>query len=229
MPIKPVITHPWNLGVAEAVKLQEQLAPRVEWEDRLGAIRYVAGVDAAYDETRNRLFAAAVVLDADSLACIESAAVQEALTFPYIGGLFAFRELPAVIQALEKLNATPGLIVCDGLGVAHPRRFGLASHLGVLFDVPTIGCSKTRLLGEAATPGPTRGDRVALVDGGELVGCVLRTRDRVKPVCVSTGHRVALQTACDWILRLTPRYRLPETTRRADRAARRAKAQSDPI
>jgi deoxyribonuclease V len=187
----------------------------------MGRVCLVAGVDAAYDERHDQQVAAAVVLDADDLNLIEYAIAREAVRFPYIPGLFAFRELPTILQALNKLNRMPDLIVCDGQGLAHPRRFGLACHLGVLCDIATIGCSKTPLTGEAKIPGPNRGDRAPLADGDEIVGAVLRTQDSIKPVYVSVGHRVSLNTACQWILRLASRYRLPQTTRRADQIVRR--------
>lgn len=139
-------------------------------------------------------------------------------------GLFAFREIPALLDALDRLRVTPDVLICDGHGMAHPRRFGLAAHLGVLTGLPSFGVGKTRLLGTWEPVGPLRGDRSALIDDGETVGAVLRTRDDVKPVFVSTGHRMDLETACSLTLRLTPRYRLPETTRAADRAGRDAVA-----
>ncbi len=140
--------------------------------------------------------------------------------FPYVPGLFAFREVPALLAALDKLTVRPDVLVCDGHGLAHPRRFGLASHLGVLTGLPAFGVGKTRLLGDWAPVGPRRGDRSPLIDAGETVGAVLRTQDGVKPVFVSAGHRMDLAGACDLTLALTPRYRLPETTRAADRACR---------
>lgn len=221
---EPKIEHAWNLSAADAVLLQKSLAHRVVAHDRLNVVRCVAGVDVAYDEGAKRQFAAAVVLDADaSFFMIESATAQEPVRSAYIPGLFSFRELPTIIQALRKLKTTPDLIVVDGQGIAHPRRFGLASHLGVMFDIPTIGCSKTRLIGAAEAPGIRRGDYSPLMDRGEVVGRVLRTQDNVKPVYVSVGHFVSLPTACDWILKTAVRYRLPETTRQADQIVRRLK------
>ena len=148
--MQPTLTHPWPTGEAEALALQSALAPRVERADRLGDVRLVGGVDVAYEEGGDRLHAAAVVLDAATLALVESATATGTARFPYRPGLFSFRELPPLIDALARLQCTPDLIVCDGQGLAHPRRFGLACHLGVLFDVPTIGCGKTPLLGAGA-------------------------------------------------------------------------------
>jgi len=225
--MQPILNHPWPETEAEAVALQQAWAPRVERGDRLGEVRLVAGVDVAYEEGSQRLHAAAVVLDAATLAVVESATASGVACFPYVPGLFSFRELPPIIEALARLRTTPDLIVCDGQGLAHPRRFGLACHLGVLFDVPTIGCGKTPLagIGDLARAvdalGSLRGDTFALVDAGETLGCALRTQDGVNPLYVSTGHRISLPTACEWVLRLSPKYRLPETTRMADQLVRR--------
>jgi deoxyribonuclease V len=219
--MKPVLHHPWNLNEAEALRLQEELASKVSREDRLTEVRLVAGVDVAYHPVGDKLAASVVVLDAVTLEPVETSVAEDRATFPYMPGLFSFRELPPIVKALRKLHTRPDLIVCDGQGLAHPRRFGLACHLGVLFDVPAIGCGKTRLIGEAEEPGPKRGERSPLIDRGEIVGSVLRTQDGIKPVYVSIGHRVSLETACKWILRLAPRYRLPETTRLSDQLVRK--------
>ncbi|WP_129843291.1 endonuclease V [Streptomyces sp. RFCAC02] len=183
----------------------------------------VAGVDVAYDDGRDLVVAAAVVLDAVTLTVVESATAARAVPFPYLPGLLAFRELPAVLDALGALRHTPDLVVCDGYGVAHPRRFGLACHLGVLTGLPAIGVAKTPFLFRYGPPGPRRGDAAPLLDGDEEVGRALRTRDGVKPVFVSAGHRTTLADACAHTLHLTTLgYRLPETTRAADRLCRQA-------
>lgn len=218
--MEPVMMHTWDLAPGEAERLQRSLSAQVIKTDQLDDVRYVAGVDAACDPKTDKQLAAVVVLDAHSLQVIETAVAEEQVSFPYMPGLFSFRELPSIVKALKRLNTTPDLIVCDGHGIAHPRRFGLACHLGVMFDVPAIGCGKTILTGVAAEPGKTRGDRVPLVDRDEVIGYALRTQDNIKPVYVSIGHRISLPTACDWILRLSPRYRLPETTRMADQLVR---------
>jgi deoxyribonuclease V len=220
--MKQVVTHAWDLSEAQALTLQRELAGRVERENRFGEIRYIAGVDVAYDPQSERVIGAAVALDANSLVVLEHQIAEDVTRFPYVPGLFSFRELPPIAQALEKLHLTPDLIVCDGQGIAHPRRFGLACHIGVLFDVATIGCAKTSLLGEAGNVGPKRGDHAPLVDHAETIGAVLRTQDDVNPVFTSIGHRISLHTACEYILRLCPRYRLPETTRHADQIVRMA-------
>lgn len=220
--MKPIVSHPWKLSQAEAVELQKSLASVVQKEDRFQEpIRYVAGVDVAYSETIDQLVAAAVVLDADTLDCVESVVIRDSVQFPYIPGLFSFRELPPIAKALELLKHAPQLIVCDGQGLAHPRRFGLANHLGVLFDCPTIGCGKTRLIGEYAEPASPRGSTSPLMDGDEVVGRVVRTQTGIKPLFLSVGHRISLDTACEWILKLAPTYRQPETTRQADQLVRK--------
>lgn len=220
--MEQAISHSWALSENEALDLQRQLVSRVERNDRLGEIRTVAGVDVAYDKHSARLVAAAVVLNAASLTVIEQATAEDVVQFPYIPGLFSFRELPPIAMALQRLKITPDLIVCDGQGIAHPRRFGLACHVGVLFDVPVIGCSKTLLLGTHEAVGSKRGDYAPLIDNGEKVGCALRTQNGIKPVYVSTGHRISLPTACEWVLRLCNKYRLPETTRHADQLANKS-------
>ena len=161
-----------------------------------------------------------VVVEWPSLAPVEQATEQAEVTFPYIPGLLSFRELPLILPAFARLRTRPDLVVVDGQGIAHPRRFGIAAHLGVLLDLPAIGCAKSRLTGTPVGElGVQRGDRVALVDRGQVVGYELRTRAGVKPLYVSPGHRIGVEGAADWVLRLTAGYRLPEPTRLADRAA----------
>ncbi|MGG7612389.1 endonuclease V, partial [Streptomyces sp. ZG43] len=177
------------------------------------------GVDVAYDDARGLVAAAAVVLDAATLQVVEEATAVGPVPFPYVPGLLAFRELPAVLAALA---APPGLVVCDGYGVAHPRRFGLASHLGVLTGLPAVGVAKNPFTFTHEPPGERRGDQTPLTDGAEEVGRALRTRTAVRPVYVSTGHGVPLDRAVAHTLHLAPTYRLPETTRRADALCRTA-------
>lgn len=203
-------------------QLQIELAEQVVREDTFKDISYVAGVDVAYEEERNIVVAAITILDVVTLELIETSTHAEKVNFPYIPGLFSFRELPPILQAYEKLSIKPELIICDGQGYAHPRRFGLACHLGVKIDVPTIGCAKTRLFGSYEEPAEKRGSYSELLDAGEVIGRVLRTQDKIKPVFVSIGHKVNLNTATDWVLKLCPEYRLPETTRTADHAVKMA-------
>jgi deoxyribonuclease V len=215
--VQQSFVNKWDLSPDDAQSLQLSLGERVVREDRIpSAIALVAGVDVAYEKDGDFVFAAVVVLDAITLEVVETATTQVTVAFPYVPGLFSFRELPPLCGALQKLETSPDLIVCDGQGVAHPRRCGLASHLGLLFDVPTIGCGKTRLIGDYSQTAPNRGSYSDLVDQNEVIGSVLRTQDGVKPLFVSIGHRVSLPTARSWILRLAPEYRQPEPIRPAN-------------
>ncbi|MFG3102438.1 endonuclease V [Streptomyces sp. NPDC048182] len=214
----------WPATEAEARAVQDALRTRVVLDEPgppPGTGR-VTGVDVAYDDERDVVAAAAVVLDAATLAVVAEATAVGRISFPYVPGLLAFREIPTVLAALEALPCPPGPVVCDGYGLAHPRRFGLASHLGVLTGLPTIGVAKNPFTFTHAEPATERGSGAPLLAGTEEVGRALRTRDGVKPVYVSVGHRVDLATACAHTLALTPAYRLPETTRRADALCRRA-------
>lgn len=220
-PVFPFAERPWPREPGEAVRLQRELAPRVvraapaEFEPRL-----VAGVDAAFPRRsgagERECLAAAVVWDLRERQVVEEVVVRQPLTFPYVPGLLSFREGPAVLAALSGLRSPVECLVCDGQGMAHPRRFGLACHLGLLTGLPSVGCAKSRLVGEAPEPGLRRGDRTPLEHRGERVGTVLRTRDRVKPVFVSPGHRMDLPTAERLVLAAGGGFRLPEPTRRAD-------------
>ncbi|MFI1538366.1 endonuclease V [Streptomyces anandii] len=187
---------------------------------------HVTGVDVAYDDDHDLVAAAAVVLDAGTLEVVAEATAVGRISFPYVPGLLAFREIPAVLAALGALPRPPGLVVCDGYGLAHPRRFGLASHLGVLTGLPTIGVAKNPFTFTHEPPAAPRGSSAPLLAGAEEVGRALRTRDGVKPVYVSVGHRVSLDNACAHTLALTPAHRQPETTRRADALCRRALAEA---
>ncbi|MCE3030154.1 endonuclease V [Streptomyces sp. CMSTAAHL-2] len=214
----------WPATEAEARAVQDELRARVVLDEPgppPGTGR-VTGVDVAYDDERDLVAAAAVVLDAATLEVVAESTAVGRVSFPYVPGLLAFRELPTVLAALESLPVVPGLVVCDGYGLAHPRRFGLASHLGVLTGLPTIGVAKNPFTFTYEEPGAARGSSAPLLAGDEEVGRALRTRDAVKPVFVSVGHRVSLAGALAHTLALTPAYRLPETTRHADGLCRRA-------
>ena len=217
--MQPVIEHGWQLTPAEAVVLQNALRQRVERVDRLPAIRHVAGVDVGFEEGGHVARAAVAVLAFPGLQPAATSVARRPVEFPYVPGLLAFRELPAVLAALANLDIAPDLILCDGQGIAHPRRFGIASHLGVLLDVPTIGAAKTRLTGQYAEPKDVKGAWTPLIDGAETIGAVVRTRVGVKPIYVSIGHRVSLKTAVELTLACVTRYRLPETTRQAHHLA----------
>ncbi|SFF10294.1 deoxyribonuclease V [Nitrosomonas sp. Nm166] len=211
--------HDWNVTPQQAVAIQERMRHFVETADRLPEIFHVAGVDVGLEESGQIARAAVVVLSFPNLKRVDQAIARRPVEFPYIPGLLSFRELPAVLDALARLHIQPDIILCDGQGIAHPRRLGIASHLGVLLDVPTIGVGKTRLTGYHIEPPDERGGWVPLQDKGEVIGAVLRTRPGVKPVYVSLGHRLTLQTAIQMVMACTTRYRLPETTRQAHKLA----------
>lgn len=217
------VSHPWDLSVAEARSLQLQLAEQVVAETTFNPseVRTVAGVDVGFRDDVAQ--AAIVVLSFPGLEPVDCALGRAPVTFPYVPGLLTFREGPSVLEALEKLRLWPDLFVFDGHGLAHPRRIGLAAHMGVLLDHPCIGCAKSRLTGSRDEPGEAMGDWVPLWDQGESIGAVVRSRAKVKPLYVSVGHRVDLQTAIEFVLRCTQGYRLPETTRYAHRVASGAK------
>ncbi|MBD2770602.1 deoxyribonuclease V [Iningainema tapete] len=212
--------HGWTLTMDEAIAIQEQLQSEVITEDQLTEqVKYVAGVDMGFEEDGTISRAAVAVLSFPDLQIQETTLARRPTTFPYIPGFLSFREIPAVLDALEKIQLTPDIILCDGQGIAHPRRFGIACHLGVLVDIPTIGVAKSLLVGKHDDLAETRGSWQPLIHKGETVGAVLRTRTGVKPVYISSGHRISLPTAIDYVMRCTPKYRLPETTRIADRLA----------
>ena len=202
----------------EAQQLQIALASSVVREDCSQGVEWVAGVDVHYPE-KGLARAAAVLFHYPDLIQESVQVIEEDVAFPYVPGLLSFREAPAALRALGALPRRPGLVMVDGQGIAHPRRLGLASHLGLWLDVPTIGCAKSRLIGEADKPGTEAGAWSPLVDKGETIGAVLRTRTGVKPLYVSIGHRVDLDAAIQWVLGCCKGYRLPEPARWAHRAA----------
>ena len=211
----------WDVDPAEARALQRRLAREVIAAGDVTNVRAVAGVDISTGPRGTDAGRAAVVVIAwPPLTPVEQALEEAPVTFPYVPGLLSFRELPLILPAFERLRTRPDLVLVDGQGIAHPRRFGIAAHLGVLLDLPAIGCAKSRLTGvPAGELGPERGARVALRDRGEVVGYEVRTRTGVKPLYVSPGHRIGHEAAAEWVLRLTAGYRLPEPTRLAHQAA----------
>ncbi|MFB2939176.1 deoxyribonuclease V [Aerosakkonemataceae cyanobacterium BLCC-F154] len=211
--------HDWPLTAEEAIVIQQQLASEVITSDQLTTVQYVAGVDVGFTESGSITRAAVAVLSFPDLQLQEYAIAYRPTTFPYVPGFLSFREVPAVLEAMEKLTITPNLILCDGQGIAHPRRFGIACHLGLLTNIPAIGVAKSLLVGKHAELPEERETWQPLIYRGETIGAVLRTRTGVKPVYVSSGHRVSLPTAIDYVLRCTTKYRLPETTRWADKLA----------
>jgi len=211
--------HPWDVTAAEAIALQQRLRNEVVADDRFTRIDTVAGVDVGFEKRGAVTRAAVAVLSLPGLELQEYAIAHRPTEFPYIPGLLSFREVPAVLDALQRLSRLPDLLLCDGQGQAHPRRFGIACHLGVLSDLPAIGVAKSRLIGTYAPLAESKGSRQPLYDKGEVIGTVLRTRYGVRPLYISVGHRIALDTAVDYVLRCTTRYRLPETTRAAHKLA----------
>jgi deoxyribonuclease V len=220
--------HDWNLSPGDAIALQKRLAGRVEHADRLGPVRHLAGVDIGFEQGGEITRAAVVVMawppgPGGQWEVVEQAVHREPTRMPYVPGLLSFREVPAALGAFAMLDTRPELVMVDGQGIAHPRRLGVASHLGLWLDLPTIGVAKSRLCGRHGEPGPARGDWTPLVDGPDdaLIGAVLRSRVKVKPIFVSPGHRLSLPTALDWVVACLGRTKLPEPTRRADRLASR--------
>lgn len=214
--MKALALHPWKVTPAEARQIQLELRARMERDDRLPALRLVAGADVALDLRRGRAIGGVIVYHLPEMLEVERATASRPLTFPYVPGLLSFREIPVLLAAFERLRAEPDLIFYDGQGYAHPRRFGIACHLGVLLDRPTIGCAKSRLIGTHREPARAAGSWVPLVDAGEVIGAVLRTREGVKPIYVSPGHRISLARAIEWTQAVSDGYRIPRPTREAD-------------
>jgi deoxyribonuclease V len=217
MPVTIRDLHSWDMSPGDAIKLQRDLAAQVITDQPLGALRLVAGVDVSVKNNVSR--AAVVVLDYLRLDVVETVTAQRPTPFPYIPGLLSFREGAVIVDALRKLDSTPDVFIFDGQGTIHPRRLGIACHIGLWLDRPTVGCAKSRLIGHAEPLAAEKGSWVPLLDRGETVGVVLRTRTNVKPVFVSVGHRTTLDDARQLVLSCTTRYRLPEPTRAAHHAA----------
>lgn len=215
--------HDWNLTPAQAIAVQKDLSIRVRIEPLADEVRTVAGVDCAFGAFGRTVLAVAVLCDARTWEVLAHTSVCEECNFPYVPGLLSFREAPAVIEAINQLSCRPDLVMCDGQGLAHPRGLGLASHLGLWLDLPTIGAAKSRLCGEHRPVGARKGSRVRLTLEKRTVGCVLRTRDNVKPIYVSVGHRITLDEAAEWTLRACRGFRLPEPTRQAHQYVTRLK------
>jgi len=207
--------HPWDLTPAEARALQADLANQVDTDSLLPPWRTLAAADVSFDRGSEVLFAAVVVIQGENFEVVEKVGLTSPARFPYVPGLLSFREAPALLEAFDKLRTRPDVVLCDGQGIAHPRRLGIASHLGLRLDLPTVGCAKSRLCGRYEEPGPDRGDRTPLIDKGQTIGAVLRTRDRVAPLFVSPGHRCNLESAVELVLATTRKYRLPIPSRLA--------------
>ncbi|MFC2008165.1 deoxyribonuclease V [Chloroflexota bacterium] len=211
--------HSWQVSTSQALDIQRKLAALVVREGGSATPRFVAGLDISAPKASGTATAAVVVIQYPELTLVEAKTARGKLDFPYVPGLLSFRESPLTLAAGQELTVTPDLILVDGQGIAHPRRMGLASHLGLLLDIPTIGCAKSLLCGSHEQPGAEPGSYAEVVDHGEIIGAALRTKLGVKPVYVSIGHKVDLQTAIYWVLKLCRGYRLPEPTRLAHLAA----------
>ena len=212
--------HDWNLKPEAAIALQRELAQRIVREDQLGEVRCIAGVDMALNEQSGMARAAVVLLSYPDLESLERHVYEEPVRMPYIPGLLSFREAPCVLGAFARLRQQPDLVMVDGQGIAHPRRLGIASHLGLWLDLPTIGCGKSILVGHHAHLSEEAGNWVPLIDNGETIGAVLRTRAHVKPMIISLGHRISLETSLRYVLACCRGYRLPEPTRLADKLSK---------
>jgi deoxyribonuclease V len=207
--------HAWNLTPKEAVALQRRLAGQILADAPLASCDLIAGADISYNLYSRTVYAGVVVLRASDLSLVERKGVVAESPFPYIPGLLSFREAPIVIQVFRILETTPDVVMCDGQGTAHPRRLGVAAHLGLWLNLPCFGCAKSRLCGEFEEPADEAGARSPLNDRGEVVGSVVRTKKRTKPVFVSTGHRIDLDSSVHWTLATGRGYRIPEPTRQA--------------
>jgi deoxyribonuclease V len=221
--------HNWYLNPFEAKETQLGLASKVSRRNELGDVRLIAGVDISAANSEGYARAAVVVLSYPGLESIDTKVIEQKVTFPYVPGLLSFRESPLILAACEDLSCEPDLILVDGQGIAHPRRLGLASHLGLLWDKPTIGCAKSKLCGQHGPVPPQQGSYAEIIDNGEVTGAALRTKQSVTPLYVSIGHKVDLQAAIDWVLRCCRGLRIPEPTRRAHLAAGRQPDISRPV
>jgi deoxyribonuclease V len=211
--------HDWNVSTEEAIEIQKRLAAQVDEGGGIGSPSLIAGVDVSGADEEGTARAAIVILDWPDLSLIDTVVAEDMIRFPYIPGLLSFREMPLLIKAFEKLNLVPGLVLVDGQGIAHPRRLGLAAHLGLFLDIPTIGCAKSRLTGiHAELPGEAQ-SWTELFDGNEIIGAAVRTKVKTNPLYISIGHRISLPDAIYWTLQCCRKYKLPEPTRLAHRAA----------
>ncbi len=215
MTTRMVKQHAWNLSPSEAISVQEKLAGEIQLRPLPVRAQFVAGVDCAYAPAREEIICSAVLCSWPELDMREVQTVRQSCTFPYVPGLLSFREAPCVIAALQQLSTPPELVLCDGQGIAHPRGLGLAAHVGLRLQIPTVGVAKKRLCGEYRMPGHKRGCATQLRVNGEVVGKVVRTRDKVKPLFVSPGHLADIARSVRWTIKTARRYRLPEPVRLA--------------
>lgn len=215
--------HDWNISPAEAIRLQKELSRRTNLSPPPKKPRWVAGLDCALSKDKRFIYAAAVVFSFPDLELLETASAREPLVFPYVPGLLSFREAPVCLKVAAKLKTAPDLWLIDGQGIAHPRRLGLASHLGLFLNTSTIGCAKSRLIGTHDKPKPEKGSFKWLYDKDEKIGAVVRTRTNVKPLFISPGHLCSFDDAIKYTLRCTTKYRLPEPTRTAHQTVAKVK------
>ncbi|MBN1406335.1 MAG: deoxyribonuclease V [Calditrichaceae bacterium] len=211
--------HKWNLSPARAKEIQLELAYKVIRKNEIGEVNFVAGIDVGFDLKQKISKAAVAVLSYPGLKLVEYSKAELQTVFPYIPGLLSFREVPVIIEALNKLKQIPDVVLCDGQGIAHPRRFGLACHIGVLFKIPSIGVAKSRLVGEYRFLDQEKGSMVPLTDQDEIIGSVIRSRINVKPLFISIGHKINMDKSLEIVWNCITKYRLPETTRWAHRLA----------
>lgn len=216
------LLHTWNLSEKQAITLQRELAKQVICKDHLTKVNFIAGIDMAINKENGMARAAVVLLSYPALKVIEKHTHEEPLHMPYIPGLLSFREIPSMLGAFSKLQHRPDIIMVDGMGIAHPRRIGIASHLGLWLNIPTIGCGKSLLVGkfDESRLGLQAGSLVPLVDKGETIGAVVRTRTNVSPLFISVGHLISLETSLHYVLACSGGYRLPEPTRLADKLSK---------
>ena len=212
--------HPWKVNIEEAIRIQETLKDRIILKNTFTKVKTIGGGDVAYSKKRDRLFGAIVVLSFSKMETLDIAMAYGKIPFHYIPGLLSFREGPILVKTFQKLKIKPDLMIYDGQGIAHPRGFGLASHLGLWLDLPSIGCAKTPLLGEFISPGSSQGSFELIRREGKELGVVLRTKDKIKPLFISPGHRIDLLTSIQIILTTCQGFRIPEPLRRAHQLSR---------
>jgi len=220
--------HAWDVKIDEARRIQKELVKKLRIEPLKSEVSYIAGADVSYSRTTNTMYAAIVVLHLPQLEIVESTSAIGKANFPYVPGFLSFREAPILLQAFEKLRSSPDVAMFDGQGIAHPLKLGLAVHLGLFLDIPTIGCAKKRLVGEFEEPGNENGAQSLLVHKHEPVGVVLRTKSNVKPVYISPGHKINLEGAVDCTLKTIRGFRLPEPTRQAHLLVNKIRTSSQP-
>jgi deoxyribonuclease V len=213
--VKQVFSHPWNVSPQEAIKLQEELRKNIVLKNDFSKVKSVAGADISFSRKSDKAYAAVIVFSLLELKKLEEQYTIGSLSFPYIPGLLTFREGPLLVETFKKIKIEPDVIIFDGQGIAHPKRLGLATHMGILLDKPTIGCAKSRLIGTYEEPRKKRSSYSLLKDEGEVIGAVLRTRENVSPVFISPGHKIDLKSSVEIVLKCLQGYRLPEPTRQA--------------